>query len=247
MFVMSMSCVSFADSLTEIGSVTLELYYDTFKAKESHSADDINVVPDSGTGYDISSTKLNKSKYQEGDSPEFTVVLKADDNHCFAKNAYYKENIHVFNGEAYNASLSSSRKTLTIKIYLNDVEEAEDPGWDPQPTPGGGGGPGHDVPVDSGPGAQDQSGKGAWLQDPFNGRWWYSLPTGSRPKSQWLQIDKKWYWFDELGYMGQNAWLNYQGKWYFVGPEGDMWISRRTPDRFWVGSDGAWDGKPASY
>ena len=256
MFVVSINCAAFAgntDSSWENDSWDREYIHEIYftistspdsplVAKEKYSSDNVDI-----TGYDSSrmtaSAKLNKSTYREGDTPVATVTFKVDnpDDCRFSKYAAGKENVHVYGGEPTNAYISSSGKTLTVKVELPDVDEAYDPGWDPKPGPGGGG------QSSGGPGVQPKGPNGAWLQDPFNGRWWYSLPNGTRPYSQWLQINNKWYWFDQLGFMGQNAWVAYQNRWYFVGPEGDMWVNRRTPDRYWVGSDGAWDGRPASY
>ena len=97
-----------------------------------------------------------------------------------------------------------------------------------------------------GPGDVPQEYIGAFLKDPNNGRYWYALPDGTRLYKKWIQIGGKWYYFDELGYMCQNSWLKWQEKWYFVGPEGDMWVNRRTPDGYYVDKNGVWDGKPRS-
>ena len=247
MFVMSFCCVSFAATDNswsgDIESVSLTLNYDTFKAKEKYNGNDVDVICEDGALYSVSSQSLNKSKYSEGDIPVLTVKLTVDDpdNHRFATSASYKANVNVTGGEPTYASTASNGKSLTVKIELNEVDEADDPGWD---DPGhSSGGPGTDGTSQGGPGDYAKT-EGAWLKDPNNGRWWYSLPNGTRPVKVWKQINGKWYYFDELGFMCQNSWIKYQDKWYFVGPDGDMWTNRRTPDGYLLDKNGVWDGKP---
>lgn len=248
MFIMSFCCVSFAATDNswsgDIDSVSLELRYDTFKAKEKYNGNDVDVFCGDGTLYSVASQSLNKSSYHEGDIPVLTVKLAVNDpdSHRFATSASYKANVHVSGGEPTYASTASSGKSLTVRIELNEVDEADDPGWDnPSGGPGTGGGTSQ-----GGPGDIPQDTQGAFLKDPNNGRMWYALPNGTRAIKQWMKINSKWYYFDELGYMCQNSWLKYQEKWYFVGPEGDMWVNRRTPDGYYVDKNGVWDGKPKS-
>jgi glucan-binding YG repeat protein len=47
--------------------------------------------------------------------------------------------------------------------------------------------------------------------------------------TDWQEIGGKWYYFETKAGSGQ----------------GRMYRNERTPDGFWVGEDGAWDGKPA--
>ena len=242
LLVMSCSITSFAEENSwyeEIERVSMVLDYTTFKAKEKYTKDDINVIPE-GSQYTVKSQSLNKSTYREGDQPVFTVTLEADEGYRFASTAYYRDNVHVTGGEAYSASRASSGKTLTVKIHLDEVLEADDPGWDDphsEPSSGGtsSGGPGDVKPT-----------QGAWLKDPNNGRWWFSLPNGTRPVSSWMQISGKWYYFDQLGYAIQNTWIKWQNKWYYCGPDGDMYVNRKTPDGYYVDRNGVWDGKAKS-
>lgn len=242
MFILSFCCVSFAatDSWSgDIESVSLDLSYDTFKAKEKYNGNDIDIT--CGALYSVASQSLNKSSYREGDIPVLTVKLAVDDpdSHRFATSASYKANVHVSGGEPTYASTASSGKSLTVKIELNEVDEADDPGWDdPSGGPGTGGGTSQ-----GGPGDYSKT-EGAWLKDPNNGRWWFSLPNGTRPVKVWKQIDGKWYYFDEIGFMCQNSWIKWNNQWYFVGPDGDMWTNRKSPDGYWLDKNGVWDGKP---
>ena len=56
----------------------------------------------------------------------------------------------------------------------------------------------------------------------------------------WLYDNQKWYYFDHWGYMYRNAWINYKGDSYYVGADGAMWYNARTPDGYWVDSNGKW-------
>jgi len=36
------------------------------------------------------------------------------------------------------------------------------------------------------------------------------------------------------------GWVQTNGIWYYCGPDGDMWVNRRTPDGYWVDGNGVW-------
>ena len=44
--------------------------------------------------------------------------------------------------------------------------------------------------------------------------WWILNPDGSYPKSQWLWINNRWYYFNQEGYM-LTGWLFYNNAWYY--------------------------------
>ncbi len=72
--------------------------------------------------------------------------------------------------------------------------------------------------------------KGAWVQD--NNGWWYRYSNGTYPISKWEYINGKWYYFNQDGYM-LKGWQNLGGSWYYLDPvNGDMWVSRNTPDGY---------------
>ena len=62
--------------------------------------------------------------------------------------------------------------------------------------------------------------KAQWIQE-SNGRWWYRHVDGSYTRSNWEQIDGKWYYFDANGWM-QTGWIEDKGKWYYLKESGEM-------------------------
>lgn len=78
---------------------------------------------------------------------------------------------------------------------------------------------------------------GEWKQE-ADGRWWYQNADGTYPAANWLQIDNKWYFFDEQGYM-QTGWISWNGKEYYCLESGEMLTNCMTPDNYLVGEDGA--------
>ena len=74
-----------------------------------------------------------------------------------------------------------------------------------------------------GPASAIQEQKNTWMYDSVG--WWLRHPDGSYPVNQWHQdVDGSWYYFNEQGYMLMNT---------------------KTPDGYWVGKDGKWDGVAA--
>lgn len=108
-----------------------------------------------------------------------------------------------------------------------------------------------------------------------DGRWRFTRHDGTEPIGAWQENAGKWYHFDAKGYMqtgwyvdldGNHYYLNPEatsaqgelcvgwklidGKWYYFkeisdGTKGAMLKTQRTPDGYWVGADGVWDGMPA--
>ena len=67
-----------------------------------------------------------------------------------------------------------------------------------------------------------------WIADVKG--WWYRYEDGTYPKSQWLEIDGKWYYFKADGYMAQSEYVK---------------SSNYATDKklYWVDGDGAWNEK----
>ena len=84
-----------------------------------------------------------------------------------------------------------------------------------------------------------QGDRGEWRRDEHG---WYFMLTGTTRyvAENWLYDNQKWYYFDHWGYMYRNAWINYKGDSYYVGDDGAMWYNARTPDGYWVDSNGKW-------
>jgi len=78
----------------------------------------------------------------------------------------------------------------------------------------------------------------AWIVD----RWYYFTATGEMATG-WLPYNGKWYYLNPQGQM-YTGWLLYNGKWYYLYSSGEMAYNTITPDRYRVGPDGVWDGKP---
>ncbi|MCI8455115.1 MAG: hypothetical protein HFE84_10965 [Lachnospiraceae bacterium] len=89
----------------------------------------------------------------------------------------------------------------------------------------------------------NQPSAGTWIQD--GSGWWWCRQDRTWPKNQWERIGNFWYWFNEGGYRLENRWVLVDGKHYYCGESGKMLSNTRTPDGFFVGADGAWDGAPA--
>lgn len=78
---------------------------------------------------------------------------------------------------------------------------------------------------------------GEWKMDQTG--WWYQNADGTHPMNQWLEINGKWYFFNEQGYMA-TGWIDWNGRRFYCDPvNGDMLVNSATPDGHTVGEDGA--------
>ena len=58
-----------------------------------------------------------------------------------------------------------------------------------------------------------------WRRD---GRgWWYQNANGSYPRSQWMLVSNRWYYFNGTGYM-VTGWLKLGNTWYYLDGSGAM-------------------------
>ena len=90
-------------------------------------------------------------------------------------------------------------------------------------------------------------------------RWKYKLPDGTYANSQWVIIDRTWYWIGPDGYMTSGwqmvngkwyllaqdgamltGWQFVSNKWYYMTLNGDMLVNATTPDGYQVGENGEW-------
>ena len=67
--------------------------------------------------------------------------------------------------------------------------------------------------------------------------WWILNPDGSYPKSQWLWINNRWYYFNQEGYM-LTGWLFYNNAWYYFeekegSEQGKMSVGWKEIRGFW--------------
>lgn len=60
-----------------------------------------------------------------------------------------------------------------------------------------------------------------WIVNP-NGTWRYKLSKTSFARNQWLNINKKWYYFGADGIM-LTGWQHIGGKYYYFNADGDLW------------------------
>ena len=97
--------------------------------------------------------------------------------------------------------------------------------------------------------------KNAWKYLPYNGvSYWYYFDETGTMKTGWLEQNGNRYYLYPVsdGWMGRmvTGWQQIEGKWYFFETasgkdQGRMYRSERTPDGYYTGPDGAWDGNPA--
>ena len=96
-----------------------------------------------------------------------------------------------------------------------------------------------------------RDGRGWWLEYesggyPYNtwlkvGGYWYCFNgSGYVIQNSWVQSGGSWYYLGSSGAMAASTWVQSGGKWYYLGSDGAMYVNSRTPDGYYVGSDGAW-------
>ena len=98
-----------------------------------------------------------------------------------------------------------------------------------------------------------QDGYSHWIQD-AHGWWlryanWWAFDENGYLKTGWLFDDtySGWFYVDADRGM-QTGWIQIQGIWYYLNPVSDgtkglMYTGRKTSDGYYVGENGAWDGK----
>lgn len=66
-----------------------------------------------------------------------------------------------------------------------------------------------------------------WVLDKTANKWWWN-DQDSYPKSEWLLIDGKWYYFKSDGYMASDAFVKSTNKelWYYVDTNG-VWVTSK--------------------
>ena len=67
--------------------------------------------------------------------------------------------------------------------------------------------------------------------------WWILNPDGTYPKTQWLLLNNRWYYFNQEGYM-QTGWLFYNNAWYYFeenegSEQGKMCLGWKEIRGFW--------------
>ncbi len=77
-----------------------------------------------------------------------------------------------------------------------------------------------------------------WVMNP-NGTWQYLQNDGTYVKSNWSQLDGKWYYFGSDALM-KTGWQKIKNYWYYLGTDGALWVNATTPDGYTVNGDGVW-------
>lgn len=89
--------------------------------------------------------------------------------------------------------------------------------------------------------------KTGWNGDPHDGQIYYLNPSDGRMVTEWQKIEDRWYYFNPFS--AAPTWKRNEesGDWEFTGskerPFGAMYRKEETPDGYFVGEDGAWDGR----
>lgn len=65
---------------------------------------------------------------------------------------------------------------------------------------------------------------GEWKQDQIGK--WYQNDDGSYPMSQWMEMDGRWYWFNQSGYLG-TGWIS-DGKNVYYTDENGVWVESQN-------------------
>ena len=89
---------------------------------------------------------------------------------------------------------------------------------------------------------------GIMLSDTVTPDGYYVNTNGERQSFMpgWVQDGERWRYVQKTGYYAANGWVeDTDGKWYYFNLGGYMEADTRTPDGYYVGTDGAWDGQPA--
>ena len=86
-----------------------------------------------------------------------------------------------------------------------------------------------------------------WHEDKADGNWYFLHQDGSLALG-WIQVGGKSYYLNMISEGPTYTQDAATGRWFFNGnsnlPYGAMLKSTRTPDGYFVGADGAWDGNP---
>lgn len=63
----------------------------------------------------------------------------------------------------------------------------------------------------------------------------------------WAQVDGEWRYIKKDGYYAANTWIQDEdGKWYYFNMACQIVTNSTTPDSFYVGPDGVWDGNAST-
>lgn len=87
-----------------------------------------------------------------------------------------------------------------------------------------------------------------WYGDAQDNCVYYLEPGSGNLAAGWRMIDEKWYYFHEAVQVPTWNFNAVTGQWVYNvlsgnKPYGSMYYNERTPDGYFVGADGVWDGQ----
>ena len=183
-----------------------------------------------------------------------TITIPASVTHIGA-GAFYKDKMN-FKGKNRIVNHSSLKlgtryvNPLFTEYTTDDSGEAPIPSNSGSGRGGSGGGSGSGGSGSSGGGSSSGGSSGTpmvlgadrnlpsnvnWQRDAKG--WWILNPDGSYPKSQWLWMNNRWYYFNQEGYMF-TGWLFYNNAWYYFeenegSEQGKMSLGWKEIRGFW--------------
>jgi len=87
-----------------------------------------------------------------------------------------------------------------------------------------------------------------WYTDTEDTHTYYLNPEEGGMAAGWWRIDRKWYYFNTIVTEASWEFNRETGNWQYntkskSKPFGSMYRAENTPDGYYVGADGVWDGK----
>lgn len=76
----------------------------------------------------------------------------------------------------------------------------------------------------------------------IDGKNYYFYDWGGMACNCWIEADNSWYFMGGDGAMKKAGWIQWDGKYYYLTGSGRMAVNTVTPDGYFVGTDGVWNG-----
>ena len=78
--------------------------------------------------------------------------------------------------------------------------------------------------------------KSQWAE--VDGKWYYFTQSGAMATG-WVLVNNVWYYLEESGAMA-TGWKVVKGNWYYLDPANGAMAANTTVDGYKLGADGAW-------